>query len=257
MNDLTNDPNFLKLAPENFTVHNDESPMLIETFVELMKHFYNMGWMRGSGGAMGCISGNRLMISPSSLQKERMKESDVYVYDLIKKALQQKPINRRITVSSCATLFTLIMHHTGSECVIHTHSKAANLITQLISGPTFEISHQEYIKGIYNPFSGHNLRYDDTLVIPIIDNKPSENQLLQPIAETLDGYPQTVAVLVRNHGLFVWGPTWEATKIMVECIDYLLDLSIDMIKLDKPLVKEEEVPNVAERSDYLKTVFNP
>ncbi|PIC16265.1 hypothetical protein B9Z55_022926 [Caenorhabditis nigoni] len=138
----------------------------------------------------------------------------------------------------------------GSECVIHTHSKSANFITQLIKSDTFEISHQEYIKGIYDPFSGKALKYSDTLTIPIIENMPSESQLLEPIRGVLENHPQAIAVLVRNHGLFVWGPTWESTKIMTECIDYLLELAIEMEKMSIPLVKEggfEKEDNLSEK----------
>ncbi|CAI5454320.1 unnamed protein product [Caenorhabditis angaria] len=257
MPEFTEDSNFQELSAERFGAHNDEGPMTLEIFTQLMKQFYDLGWMRGSGGALGCVSGKQLMISPSALQKERIKPADVFLYDLVSKTEIQRPINKKITVSSCSVLFSLIMNQTGSECVIHTHSKAANLITQLISGDTFEISHQEYIKGIYNPFSGHALKYNDTLIIPIINNRPSESLLLNPIEGVIQAYPQAIAVLVRNHGLFVWGPTWESAKIMVECIDYLLELSLDMLKNNIPLVKEDVQPERQDSVDYLETVFSP
>lgn len=251
MTEFVKDANFQDLVVDTTIENrNDEGPMTLQNFTKLMVQFYEMGWMRGSGGAMGCISGSELMISPSALQKERIREQDVFVYNITQKTEVQRPLNKRITVSSCSVLFSLIMKETGSECVIHTHSKSANLLTQLIKSDTFEISHQEYIKGIYDPFSGKALRYSDTLTIPIIDNMPSESQLLEPIRGVLDNHPQAIAVLVRNHGLFVWGPTWESTKIMTECIDYLLELSIDMLKNNIPLVNEggfEKEDNLSEK----------
>ncbi|ULT80482.1 hypothetical protein L3Y34_010800 [Caenorhabditis briggsae] len=251
MTEFVNDANFKELVMDtSIENRNDEGPMTLENFTKLMVQFYDLGWMRGSGGAMGCISGNELMISPSALQKERIEKQDVFVYDISQKTEVQRPANKRIAVSSCSVLFSLIMKETGSECVIHTHSKSANFITQLIKGDTFEISHQEYIKGIYDPFSGKALKYSDTLTIPIIENMPSESQLLEPIRGVLENHPQAIAVLVRNHGLFVWGPTWESTKIMTECIDYLLELAIEMEKMSIPLVKEggfEKEDNLSEK----------
>ncbi|CAA88977.2 putative methylthioribulose-1-phosphate dehydratase [Caenorhabditis elegans] len=256
MVEFVNDPNFKDLVVDTtIDNRNDEEPMTIRNFTELMIQFYKLGWMRGSGGAMGCISGSELMISPSALQKERIREQDVFVYNMKDKTEVQRPPNKRITVSSCSVLFSLIMKETGSECVIHTHSKCANLITQLIKSNVFEISHQEYIKGIYDPFSGKALKYSDTLTIPIIDNMPSESQLLEPIRGVLENYPQAIAVLVRNHGLFVWGPTWESTKIMTECIDYLLELSIEMLKNNIPLVNEEAFEKEDNLSDKMRTLM--
>ena len=62
--------------------------------------------------------------------------------------------------------------------VIHTHSKWTSLITQLLSNKSeLRISHQEMIKGIKCDETGKYLRYDDTLVVPIIENTPFEADL--------------------------------------------------------------------------------
>ncbi|PIO58774.1 hypothetical protein TELCIR_19783 [Teladorsagia circumcincta] len=70
---FTDDVNFLEMFPENFLHSPDEEPMNLDLFVELMVQFYDMGWMRGTGGAMGCVADDKLFISPSALQKERLK----------------------------------------------------------------------------------------------------------------------------------------------------------------------------------------
>ncbi|KAK6050043.1 hypothetical protein COOONC_12452, partial [Cooperia oncophora] len=95
--------------------------------------------------------------------------------------------------------------------------------------------------GVYDPFTGKNFGYEDTLTIPIIENQPHEGQLLPALDECLKTYQRSCAVLVRSHGLFVWGSTWEKAKIMAECIDYLIDLAIDMIRQGIPLVKEDVI----------------
>lgn len=33
-------------------------------------------------------------------------------------------------------------------------------------------------------------------------------------------------MLVRRHGLYVWGESWEKAKSMAECYDYLLELTV-------------------------------
>jgi len=51
-------------------------------------------------------------------------------------------------------------------------------------------------------------------VVPIIENTPFEEDLKDAMAAIIKEYPQTSAVLVRRHGFYVWGKTWEQTKTM-------------------------------------------
>ena len=38
--------------------------------------------------------------------------------------------------------------------------------------------------------------------------------LQEPMAEIMKKYPEASAVLVRRHGVFVWGETWQKAKTM-------------------------------------------
>lgn len=57
-------------------------------------------------------------------------------------------------------------------------------------------------------------RYDDILVVPIIENTPEEKDLKERMARAMNEYPDSSAVLVRRHGVYVWGETWEKAKTM-------------------------------------------
>src|SRR5690606_38594741 len=39
------------------------------------------------------------------------------------------------------------------------------------------------------------------------------------------------AVLVRQHGMYVWGKTWEQAKRHAECLHYLFDMALESKKL--------------------------
>lgn len=51
------------------------------------------------------------------------------------------------------------------------------------SGDVFTISHQEMIKGVRVGGTGRALSYLDTLVVPIIQNTPNEEDLKDSMAE--------------------------------------------------------------------------
>ena len=38
-------------------------------------------------------------------------------------------------------------------------------------------------------------------------------------------------MLVRRHGAYIWGPTWEKAKTQAECVHYLLDVFVKMKRL--------------------------
>lgn len=81
------------------------------------------------------------------------------------------------------------------------------------------------IKGI----DGHG--YFDELVIPIIENTAWEHELADSLGEAIAKYPKSPAVLVRQHGMYVWGKTWEQAKRHAECLHYLFDITIEAHRL--------------------------
>ncbi|XP_019250054.1 PREDICTED: probable bifunctional methylthioribulose-1-phosphate dehydratase/enolase-phosphatase E1 1 isoform X2 [Nicotiana attenuata] len=89
----------------------------------------------------------------------------------------------------------------------------------------FRITHMEMIKGI----QGHG--YYDELVVPIIENTAYERELTESLAEAIKAYPKTTAVLVRNHGIYVWGDSWISAKTQAECYHYLFDAAIKLHQL--------------------------
>ncbi|KAI9184851.1 hypothetical protein LWI28_001775 [Acer negundo] len=83
----------------------------------------------------------------------------------------------------------------------------------------------EMIKGI----KGHG--YYDELVVPIIENTAYENELTDSLAKAIQAYPKTTAVLVRNHGIYIWGDSWISAKTQAECYHYLFDAAIKLHQL--------------------------
>lgn len=112
----------------------------------------------------------------------------------------------------------------GAGCCIHTHSQWAVLVTLLLENNppsanknVFEINNIEQIKGFGRGYQKTgNLGYHDTLRIPVIENTPFEEDLTESLEEAMDKYPETYAVLVRRHGVYVWGETVHKAKTQCE-----------------------------------------
>lgn len=66
------------------------------------------------------------------------------------------------------------------------------------------------------------------MIVPIIENTPEEEDLTSWLVKALAAYPHANAVLVRRHGVYVWGETWQKAKTMCECYDYLFEIAVKM-----------------------------
>lgn len=106
----------------------------------------------------------------------------------------------------------------------------------------FAINEIEQIKGISRGGAGSdeiaeggrklgNLGFYDTLRIPIIENTAHEEDLKDTLEKAMLEWPETCAVLVKRHGVYVWGKDVVQAKTQAESLDYLFQLAVEMHKL--------------------------
>jgi methylthioribulose-1-phosphate dehydratase len=70
------------------------------------------------------------------------------------------------------------------------------------------------IKGVRIGGTGRAMSYLDTLEVPIIENTPNEEDLKDSMAEAMIKHPNAAGILVRRHGVYVWGLSfWHSSSI--------------------------------------------
>ncbi|XP_038989281.1 probable bifunctional methylthioribulose-1-phosphate dehydratase/enolase-phosphatase E1 1 [Phoenix dactylifera] len=206
-----------------------------ELVAELCRHFYSFGWVTGTGGSITIKVHDDavpkpeqlIVMSPSGVQKERMVPADMYVLSgngTVLSAPSPKPYpHKPPKCTDCAPLFMKAYQMRSAGAVIHSHGMESCLATMIHPFlKEFRITHMEMIKGI----QGHG--YHDELVIPIIENTPHESELTESLSEAIAAYPKATAVLVRNHGIYIWGDSWISAKTQAECYHYLFDAAIKL-----------------------------
>ncbi|OAA32558.1 Class II aldolase/adducin [Moelleriella libera RCEF 2490] len=219
----------------------------------LCAKFWTLGWVTGTGGGCSIREGDLVYLAPSGVQKELMRHTDIYVLSLCAQgdALQKQQQRTYLRAppcykpSQCTPLFLAAFTRREAGCCIHTHSQWAVLVTLLLEtqGPgrdkVFEINNIEQIKGFGRGMHKiGNLGYHDTLRIPVIENTPHEEDLTEYLEAAMEAYPDTYAVLVRRHGVYVWGDNVHKAKTMCESLDYLFQLAVEMKKLGLPWISE-------------------
>jgi methylthioribulose-1-phosphate dehydratase len=194
-----------------------------ETIVELCRQFYALGWVTGTGGGIGLRRDGRVYLAPSGVQKERIAPEDIYVFDE-EGQLLGAPADARLRPSECAPLFDAAFRMRDAGAVIHSHGIHA-MLASLVCAEQFECTEIEMIKGI----EGHG--YYDRLVVPIIENTAREAELRDRMVAAIEAHPRTCAVLVRRHGVYVWGRDWIQAKTQAECYHYLFEAAVRMKQL--------------------------
>lgn len=203
----------------------DEHPAIL--IPALCKQFYHLGWVTGTGGGISIRDGREIYIAPSGVQKERIQTDDMFVCDIQGNDIIVPPAHKNLKKSQCTPLFLSAFTLRNAGACIHTHSQNAVLVT-LLCKDVFRINHQEMIKGIKRCSSGAYNRYFDMLEVPIVENTGEERDLAGRLEAAMKSYPEACAVLVRRHGVYVWGDTWQKAKTMCECYDYLFEIFVKM-----------------------------
>jgi methylthioribulose-1-phosphate dehydratase len=193
---------------------------------DLARQFYDLGWVTGTGGGICIREGDRVTMAPSAVQKERMTPEQMFTLTLDGSVIA-RPSDPNLRPSECASLFLAAIRTRNAGAVIHSHSIHAMLAT-LLFDREFMISEVEMIKGI------EGMRFHDTLVVPIIENTARESELTESLEAAIHAYPKTQAVLVRRHGVYVWGRDWVQAKTQAECYDYLFRAAAEMRRLGLP-----------------------
>ncbi|KAI5810652.1 class II aldolase/adducin N-terminal [Pyronema omphalodes] len=200
----------------------------------LCRNFYTHGWVTGTGGGISirerCDGHDHIFIAPSGVQKERLEPENMFVMDFPSKSYLRKPLN--LKPSACTPLFMAAFEKRGAGACIHTHSQAAVLCTLLTKGRVWRIGGIEQIKAIPKGYGQEGyMGFFDTLEIPIIENTAHEEDLKDSLEAAMEEFPNTCAILVRRHGVYVWGDTVWKAKTQCESLDYLFELGVKMVQL--------------------------
>ncbi|KAL8131355.1 hypothetical protein AgCh_007329 [Apium graveolens] len=221
---------------------------------ELCRHVYTLGWVLGTGGSITIRvhddaisrSSQLIVMSPSGVQKDKVDPEDMFVLSsdgcILSKPRTKLYPHKPPKCTDCAPIFLKVYEMRNAGAVIHSHGIEACLVTMIHPlSKEFRITHMEMIKGI----EGHG--YHDELVIPIIENTAYERELTESFTKAIEAYPKTTAVLVRNHGVYIWGETWISTKTQGFILLDIDGTTSELRHSELVGVMFDEVPEVLER----------
>lgn len=186
-----------------------------EEICRLCRLFWQLGWASGTGGGIAIRSGETLLMAPSGVEKETIRPEDIFELDL-QGRITRSPTGPGLRLTACAPLFMAPFRHRQAGAVLHSHSLDVVLASMLVeSGEPLRLTRLEMLKGL------EGVGYFDVHEIPVIDNTALEHELEDRVDRAVRDFPKANAVIVRNHGVYIWGRNAAHAKTQAECLDWL------------------------------------
>lgn len=191
-----------------------------ELVCELLRLFYTKGWVSGTGGGICALeSTGRLLLAPTGVHKELVRPDDLFVVDVGTGEVLESPPSERLRPSECKNAFLAVIRGRHAGAVVHSHALSAVLACDLAASDELRISRLEMLKGI------PDVSNTDEHVVPVIDNTPTESEIVASVASVLTDsrFGSAYAIGVRDHGAYLWGDDiWDAKK-HTEVYHYLFE----------------------------------
>ncbi len=177
-------------------------------------------WFRGTSGNLSIkVSDSPLqfLVTASGKDKRKRTKEDFILVDR-----QGQPIEETLLKPSAETIIhQAIYSKTDAGCCLHVHTVENNVISELFAGEG-EVTFQglELVKafGLW----GQN----DKVRVPIIENSADLSLLAQDVVHVLKN--DTKAILMRNHGITVWGRNGFEAKKYLEAFEFLFEYHLKL-----------------------------
>jgi len=208
---------------------------------DLGRLFWQLGWASGTGGGISIRVGSTILMAPSGVEKENLRPHDIYELDGAGHVTRAPDGGQRLT--ACAPLFMAAYRQRQAGAVLHSHSLDVVLASMLVPpGQPLQLTRLEMLKGL------EGVGYFDLHQIPVIDNTALELELKDRMEAAIDAWPRANAVIVRNHGVYVWGRDVAHAKTQAECLDWLCRATVRMHAAGlSNLTHDQSVPDLAAR----------
>ena len=112
------------------------------------------------------------------------------------------------------------------KAVLHTHSVQATVFSRLIAEDSYLFNGYEMQKAI----SG-NTSHDSPCPLALFDNTQDIPALVDLVSQRWQQQPLNWGLLVRGHGLYVWGRSLDEAKRHLEGWEFLINCELERLKL--------------------------
>ncbi|MFB5193963.1 methylthioribulose 1-phosphate dehydratase [Neobacillus sp. KR4-4] len=182
----------------------------------------NRDWFMGTSGNLAIKVNDhplQFLVTASGKDKRKRTDEDFLLVDEFGHPVEQT----HLKPSAETLLHVEIYRKTNAGCSLHVHTIDNNVISEIYGDQgVVTFKGQELIKAF------DIWEEDATLKIPIIRNYAHIPTLAAEFSEHISG--DTGAILIRNHGITVWGRTAFEAKKILEASEFLFRYQLRLLE---------------------------
>ncbi|MCC5885257.1 MAG: methylthioribulose 1-phosphate dehydratase [Gammaproteobacteria bacterium] len=207
--------------------HNVRFEQLAEELGAIARLFGSRGWTPATSSNFSVrLDGDHCAVTISGRDKTRLTADDLLLVNLTGEPINAPPGAR--PSAEAGLHLALYRRDPDIGAVLHTHAPNSVLTTRARpDARTIRLQGYELLKA----FAGVT-RHDIALDIPVIDNSQDIDALAAAADERLDAQDGICwTYLIRDHGVYAWGPDLASTLRHLEALDYLLGIELELARL--------------------------
>ncbi|MFS0654368.1 methylthioribulose 1-phosphate dehydratase [Bacillus sp. 179-C3.3 HS] len=203
-----------------------------QELAEVKRELAQRDWFFGTSGNLSIkVSDDPITFLVTASGKDKRKETNE---DFVLVDAQGQPVEPGETLRPSAEtlLHTYLYERTNAGCCLHVHTIDNNVISELY-GDQGEIRFKgnEIIKAL-----GY-WEEEAEVALPIIENPAHIPHLAEQFAAHLSEGNESGAVLIRNHGITVWGKTAFEAKRVLEAYEFLCSYHLKLSLYQSQLIR--------------------
>jgi methylthioribulose-1-phosphate dehydratase len=168
-----------------------------------------------------------VFVSQSGIDKGLFNEAHFLLVDMLTGELHPSLVGSGKKSSDETLIHLAIYQETKAKCILHSHSLDIILFAEKFSAnDEIKLTNLEILKAFKGVKS-----HEETVVIPCFDNTQHMVELaskMKPILKVVA--PTTFAMILKRHGIYVWGSSVEEAKRHLEATEYVAKFYLEMHK---------------------------
>lgn len=198
----------------------------LATLVRVMNSLGHNPATSGNYSLRSKTSPDIALVSESGIDKSKFTEDNFLSVYYNERKLHPDYINSGRKSSDETDIHLTIYQITKANCVLHSHMLDALLFADLFKGlPYATIEGLELLKG-FKGITTHDLKIN----IPCFDNTQDIATLAEEIKPSILAQKNNYGLLLRGHGVYVWGDSVEEAKRHLEVFEYIFKYYLNSSK---------------------------